>query len=272
MRLLEGVLVTSRVDKHGEIIERDNLYTLAEDYNTHYLPLTVEHDPRTPPIGRFTSARIEVLEDGELALVGTSEVFEAGDQIEFKDDGREMPVEEFTDGRLHISYDRSYESPSDQELLEEMCNWVDGELGEEIKKGIEPLSILILAASFVGLRFATGFLQKWGADTWDLVKRNLSRLFQRKREEAREYLLVFRFTVRDGSHVLCLETFLSNPTENDVSLFLQEGLEELERLTPEFLASHPYLRKIVCEYANRKLTVKYGMRKDAVPLLPEKRS
>ena len=214
------------------------------------------------------SAHIEELEDGEFAVDGIAEVFE-GEEIEFRDDEREIPIREFTDERLHIGYDRSYRNPDDQQLLEEMRASVGGELNQQLKKAIEPISLLIIAGSFIVGSIGAGFLNKIGEDAWDLFKEKLISLMNRKRDQKREYLLSFEFTVRKDGDPLYLETILSNPTESEISAFLQDGLQALDRITPQFFKSRHHLRKIVFEYKEGELRVIFGLRKDAVPLRVE---
>jgi hypothetical protein len=112
-------MLTTHIDKHNERITPEALRDFVRLVNQQYTPMGVEHDPRIPPVGRVLSAHIKELEDGEFAVDGIAEIFEQGQEIEFKDDGREIPIEEFG-RRLSISPDRSYREPEDEQLLEEL--------------------------------------------------------------------------------------------------------------------------------------------------------
>lgn len=258
-------MITSHVDKHNDKITLEGLEDFVRLTNQQYTPIGVEHDPRIPPIGRVLSAYIVPLEDGEYAADGIAEIFEKAEDIEFRDDGREIPIREF-DEQLHISPDNSYQSPDDQQLLEEMRSLVDGDISYQIKKAVDPISLLIIAASFVAGGIATGFLGKIGEDAWDHFKKKLNELMSRKRKEDGDRLLEFDFTVRDEDQLLSLQTILTNPSENDITRFLQTGLKQLDERTPRFFKHTHYLRKVVLEYKDGQLHVVFGLRKDGVPL------
>jgi hypothetical protein len=258
-------MITSHIDKHNERVSLSALQDLVGLINKQYIPMGVEHDPRIPPVGRVLSAYLEELEDGEFAVDGIAEIFEEGEEIEFRDDGREIPVKELGD-RLKISPDGSYRNSDDRQLLEEMRALIDGELTPQIKKSVEPISLIILAASLAAGGIAGGFLNKIGEDAWDLFKAKLVKLMNQKRQENKERLLAFEFTVRENDHPLCLETILANPAESDINTFLQEGLRRLDELTPKFFKHRHYLRKVVFEYKDGQLRVIFGLRKDAVPI------
>jgi hypothetical protein len=258
-------MITSHIDKQNEQMTLNALQDFARLINQQYTPMGVEHDPRIPPVGRVLSAYIEELEDGEFAVDGIAEIFEEGKEIEFKDDGRETPIREFGE-RLHICPDRSYRAPEDQQLLEEICSLVNGELTPQLKKSIEPISLLIIAASFIAGGIVSGFLNKIGEDTWDLFKAKIVELMRRKQQENKDRLLAFEFTVREGDQTLCLETILTNPSESEINKFMQLGLKELDKRTPRFFKHRHYLRKIVFEYKDGQLRVIFGLRKDGVPI------
>jgi hypothetical protein len=263
--LAEIRMITSHIDKHNERIALSALQDFVDLINKQYTPIGIEHDPRIPPVGRVLSAHIQELDDGEFAVDGIAEIFKEGEEIEFKDDSRKIPIREVGD-QLCISPDRSFQNSEDQQLLQEIRNLVNGELTPQVKKAEEPISLLILAASLIVGSIASGFLSKIGEDAWDLFKAKTVELMSRKRRENKECLLAFEFTVRKGSQPLCLETILTNPTESDLNVFLQEGLKNLDERTPEFFKRRYHLRKIVFEYKDGQLRVIYGLRKDAVPI------
>jgi hypothetical protein len=259
-------MITSHVDRHNEQLHLSLLEDLVTLVNRQYTPMGIEHDPRIPPVGRVLSAHIEELEDGEFAVDGIAEIFEEGQEPEFRDDGREIPLKAFDDDRLYICPDRSYRNSDDQQLLEGITSLIDAEFRPQLKKSVEPISLLIVAAVFVAGGIANGFLNKIGEDAWDLFKAKLIELVNRKRQKGEESLLSFEFTVHKDGQPLCLETILSNPTESDINAFLQEGLERLDRITPQIFKSKHHLRKIVFEYEKGRLRVIFGLRKDAVPV------
>ena len=258
-------MMTTHVDKHTERVVPEALDGFVNLVNQQYLPIGVEHDPRVVPVGRLLSAHIVELEDGEFAVDGIAEIFEDEDEIEFRDDGREIPLKEL-DEAIQINPDRSYRYPEDQKLVEELSSLVDGEIQHQTKKAEEPISHLIIAASFVAGGIATGFLSKIGEDLWDVFKEKLNNLVNGKNRICDDRLLSFEFIIEDEKNPLCLETILTNPNESDISRFMQEGLKKLDKQTNHFFQHRHYVRKVIFEYKDNKLYVIYALRKDGVPL------
>jgi hypothetical protein len=258
-------MTTTHVDKHNERMSVDALKGFVDLLNRQYTPMGVEHDPRIPPVGRVISAQIEELPDGEFAVDGIAEFYEEGQEIEFKDDGREIPIELPSEG-ITISPDRSYLEPNDKELLQELKNLLKGEINPQVKKSIEPISILIIAASFMAGGIAQGFLSKIGEDIWEKLKSKINELVNSKTRVEKDRLLVFEFTVDLENNPLSLETILANPSESEIRKFLDDGLGQLDKKTNHFFQHRHYLRKVVFEYKDNKLKVIFGLRKDGVPL------
>jgi hypothetical protein len=258
-------MMTTHVDKHNERVAADALDDFVSLLNQQYVPIGVEHDPRIPPVGRLISAQIEELPDGEFAVDGIAEIYEQGQDAEFKDDGREIPME-LTGESIKVSPDRSYLQPNDKELLLELQELVKGEIKPSIKKALEPISILIIVASFIAGGIAQGFLAKIGEDAWDKLKGKINELVNSKARIEKDRLLVFEFIVGSEENPLCLETILTNPNESEIAKFLDEGLKKLDEKTNHYFQHRHYLRKVVFEYKDNKLKVIFGLRKDAVPL------
>ena len=81
MKRFEAILSSTQVDLHGERMTKGALESAAAALRSHYVQMGVEHDPRHPPIGRFTEAWIEELPDGQAILKGAGELFEPGDAL-----------------------------------------------------------------------------------------------------------------------------------------------------------------------------------------------
>ena len=162
--------------------------------NQQYLPVTVNHDPRIPPVGRVISAYIEKLEDGEFAVDAIAEIFTDEKEIEFKEDGRETPLDNLGEA-IRIKPDRSYRYPEDKKVIQEIKSLVSGEVVLQAKKAVDPLSILIIAGAFVAGSIATGFLNRIGEEAWDLFKEKISGLINSKKRVESDRLLAFEFNV-----------------------------------------------------------------------------
>jgi hypothetical protein len=74
MRQYTGVISTTCVDAHGDIIQKDELEHMAARMAGKYTLIGYKHDPRHPPLGRIISTRLIKQEDGEYILEGTFEV------------------------------------------------------------------------------------------------------------------------------------------------------------------------------------------------------
>ena len=272
MKVVESILATTHIDRQNERLALSALEDMVEQIEREYLPLIHEHDPRLPPHGRILSAHIEQLDDGEYALKCQTQLFEPGDEIQLAEENREIPIMGASPDNFDFVYDRSYLDKDDQFLLSELATLTGGAKHEIGKKGLDPLSVLIIAGSFVLGNIALGFLQKMGADAWDGFKGSLKKLAKRKREKGREHVFQFQFVIQLEEKVTSIEVNLTNPTDNDIDLFLQTGIKELERVVRSDMGERKYIRKLVYEYSGGKLRLSFAVRKDAVPLLPKPRS
>ncbi len=204
--------------------------------------------------------------DGEHELIGLVEVFEPGDSISFADGGREITVNLFEGESLCLIFDRSYRGVDHQRELDELAAMVRGELREELKKAVEPLSLLTVAAAFVLGGIAKGFLEKVGEDLWETFKARLKNMFARGEELRQERLLSFRFTVKDDGRMVVVETILTNPSPTEIEAFLGDGLRLLDLAASEYLETKPLMVKLALEFDGQRLRVLYGVRRDGFPL------
>ena len=263
MKYEERVLATTHLDNHNQRFSRQALESMVKQINKQYVPMGIEHDPRVPPIGRAISAKPEQADDGEYRVVATTEVFEAGDEIPLKNDGREIPLHRY-DETPTIIFDRSYKNPEDKKILEDIVNHVSGELQEEGKKALDPVSVLIFA--FAGI--AAGFLNQSGSDLYDSFKNKMKKLLASKRTSELEHLVVFRAVIKRNDYFVQVDTYLTNPRDEDFDYFLAEGLKRLDIIVPELIERNEDLRKYVFECENEKLTLKFAVRKDEIPFMP----
>lgn len=266
MKIVEAILATSHVDRQNEQLTLSALQGMVQQVNERYIPMGLEHDPRIPPQGRLISAELQELEDGEYAIRGTFEVFEPGDVVELQEGGREIALHEYSEDSICITYDRSYRASEDQELLRHAAEASNAHLQLEGKKSLEPLSILTLAGTFVLGGIAAGFLKKIGADGWDVFKDAIGKLLRRRKESGTEYLMAFEAVIPVEGHHISVEVYLSNPSEEDLRSFFGNGLSMLDHLLGPYLRASPDLRRLVLEYEGGSMLLKFGVRKDAVPM------
>ncbi len=265
MRTERSILATAHRDIEGDMIAPEALVAMVEQINTSYLPIGIEHDPRIPPQGRVVSARMVQLDDGIDAIEGEIEFFEPGDQLPQVDQTfREIPLRSRDTNELEVSFDKHYSDSEDQAIVRDIAAVFKTAPQEEIKKSLDPLSVLIISGAFVLSGIATGFLNKLGADAWDALKEKLKQAMERKR--TKENLLVFEFFILNSSHPLVAKVILTNPDSKDIDAFFDRGLNQVDRAMTRLSDTNDDLRQIVFEYSRNELRTLYGVRKDAVPL------
>lgn len=272
MKYYNGIFATTHIDLQNERMALPALESMIEQANQYYIPVNIEHDPRIPPIGRIISAQLKQLDDGEYAVEGVIEAFESGDESLLQaGDKREIRLLEHSFDHLDISYDRNYENASDQELIQDINSLLKTKSNPQIqiKKALDPISTLTIGGAFILGGVAAGFLGKIGSDAWDTFKEKLKILLNKKKVEEKEKLLSFEFTIENDGYKINVEVILSNPTDNDIESFLENGLKNIDAILPNYFNQEIGLKKIVMEYADNAIKVKFGVRKDAVPLFSE---
>jgi len=271
MKHFKGIIATSHVDRHNEVMPVETLEAMVEQVNKQYIPMGIEHDPRIPPLGRLVSARVLQLEDGEYGVEGIGEIFEPGDIIELQNDGREIILHGKVKENLYLRYDRNYRDREDQVIINELSNLFGSEPKEEIKKSLDPISILTIGGAFVLGGIANGFLGKIGSDAYDSVKAKITKLLQKKaKKKEHEPLLIFSFWVSADGYHLEVEAILTNPTSEDIDSFFKSGLNQLDSLVSLYFDKKIGLRRIITKYENKELNLLFGVRKDAVPMFLKK--
>ena len=272
MKPFEGVLSSNQVDRHGEVMSKGALESAANALSKNYVQMGVEHDPRHPPIGRFTEAWIEEQADGIILLKGRGELFEDGDQLPETID-KTIIEREYSEGPLQVSFDRSYNSDEDQADINAIANRFGSKPRQEIKKALDPLSILTIGGAFVLGGIASGFFGQIGADAYTFLKDKLVLLIKRQRGKSKEQLLIFEFTVMHKRQKLLVHTILSSPTDEQIDKFLKQAIYDLDAVigsdafSPKF-----HLSRLVYSYENDSLKFLYAVRKDGFPVSFTKQS
>jgi hypothetical protein len=266
MKTFEAVLSSNQVDRHGEVMSKGALESAANTLSKNYVQMGVEHDPRHPPIGRFIEAWIEEQPDGVILLKGRGELFEEGDQL--PDSVEKTIVErEHSEGPLKITFDRSYGSDEDRDDIKAIADRFGSKPQQEIKKAVEPLSVLTIAGAFVLGAIGSGFFGQIGADAYTFLRDKLVTLFQRQRSKSNEQLLVFEFTVMHKGQKLLVHTILSNPTDQQIDKFLKQSIYDLDAvIDAEAFSSKKKLSRLVYSYENESLKFLYAVRKDGFPV------
>lgn len=269
--LLEGILANDKPDAHGEEMSPESLVGMVADIQTRWIPVGAEHDPRVPPQGRVLHACLRKEPDGSTSVVGQIELFDPGETPPFVSSGRRLLGHDSKDGSIAFHVDRGFGTADILPLAEEIAEILGAPLHREIKKSLEPIAVAGLAiGTYVLAEIAGGFLKKVGADVYDAAKAKLKKLFEarRSRNPDSDSLFSVRLEVKSPHGPVEVEVLVENPTGEDVNAALSAGLTGLVgalsvpgRLTPQ-------IAKIVFIYRSGRLSLRFAIRHDAVPLFP----
>lgn len=266
MKRLRGVLATTHVDLHGDKLTLSALESAADQIRRQYVPFILQHDPRIPPLGRVIGAVVRRLDDGEHALEGEVELFEPGDDIPLADDERQIPIRTYPSEALEIASDRGFRDEADQRLVREIGALFKTKPQEEVRKALEPISILAIGGSFILGGIAAGFLGRLGQDGYEFLRTKLQEIFSRRPAAAQDHLLLLELVVQAHPYDVTLDVILTNPSPADIESLFDEGLKALDALVPQLLAPDVGLKKLVFQYSHGRLKMLFGVRRDGVPL------
>jgi len=245
------------------------LETMVQSANSSYIPVGIQHDPRIAPVGRVASASIRKFDDGEYGVEGIIEFFERGDKFELDANQRTLVTKKYESGRLEIEYDRNFRNTEDQLLIEKIAGLFGTRPIENVKKALDPITVLTIGGAFILGGVAQGFLSKLGENTYEVLKQGLKKLFARKKTGEDEKLLMFRAVVFSGKNEVETMIILTNPSGEDIDDLVDLGLSELDKAVRACWDPKSGLRRLVFEYSDKHLILKFGVRKDAVPLYPK---
>jgi hypothetical protein len=202
------------------------------------------------------------------------EIFEDGDVVPLVVDSREMPLERPPTAGILVKYDRPYAiSPDRKALVEELAQIAGARANQEFKKSVDPVSALTIVASFAVGAIASGFLKKIGEDGYELFKAKLKQLFSSKPPgPGKDQLLIFLYAVDVDSVPVNVEVILTNPTPDEIAAYFSSGAAELQGLIKDHVQPSLGIRQVTYSFRDGKLHLEYAVRKDAVPLLPARRS
>ena len=266
-----AVLTTTHVDRHNESMTVGALEAMAQQINEEYLPFGIAHDPREPPIGRIAHAEVRPIDDGHFELAATIEIFEKGDHPSIFIGDRTTHVHLIGEGEFEIAPDRSHRSPEDKALIGELAMMLKTRPIEQVKKAVEPISLLELGGAFIIGAVATGFFSRLGEDTYELFKTKLKSLFQKRRADQIEHLFVFQMTLIDGERRVSAEIILTDPADEEIDVFFGTGLRDIDTVFPKLLRDNPDAVRFVTEWKDSEIQPTYVVLKTGVPVMPRGR-
>lgn len=262
-------LATTHLDRHNERFTVEALKSIVRQSNKGIIPLGSEHDPRIAPLGRVIHTELIELDDGEFAIDGIAEIYDS-DFSEIENLGeREIPIRKYENGSYSLVVDRTFrdsESQNDINDLEKILNNVKAE--EEIKKAVDPISILTIGGAFVLGGIANGFLGDLGSDAYKALKQKLQQVFSKSNGNSSETLFKLDTTVINANRSINVEVIITNPTKRDIENFFENGIKELDQALPSYFNEDLSIAKIVYEYKEPRLTVKFAITKQGIPLYP----
>ena len=270
MKTRTDIIVTAHPTQRGEIIDTSAFPQLVEQLNTFYIPVDIEHDPRMPPVGRVCGARLVTLADGTPAIEATTEIFSETDGPNTPLAKRELYVEGPALNTIRVAHDENYRDPESQEDIAQLTSLLKADAPRYgSKNSRDPITILTIAASFALCGMAAGFLNQLGADAYEAAKRKVLGLLRRARKKHSNNLLCFDITVTHSHRRVLIRFILTDPTEKAFDAVVKKGMPLVERKIEAFLNAGQPVAQLVFEGDENTLRLKYGVRRDGIPLRPK---
>lgn len=262
-------MATTHVDRHNDRLTREALESMRDHIQSSYLPFIFNHDPRCPPLGRTIDAEVVALADGEYALEAEVELFEPGPLPPLVDD-RSIALRELPADSLLLTIDRTFSGPEFESEVRELSELFGRSPQFEAKKALDPIAVLIISAGALALgKFTSSFFSRLGENAADALSAKLKQIFSHRHNgEVRLLRLEFEFE-HEGQRSRA-EVILTDPTNEEIEQFLQEGLQRLDQLLPSYLDEIDGLVRYVFAYSKGDLTLQFALRRDAVPIFPHR--
>ncbi|MBD2245787.1 hypothetical protein [Nostoc sp. FACHB-888] len=243
----------------------------AKQYNEEYIPLTIEHDIRNPPIGRVVSAEVIVLDDGTHVLQGEAEVFEESDNLDSlpkNDKSIKIRAEEI-DNFLVLGNQTFEEDEDVADIYQELRELGAGDRNRVYREdSVEPISLLIIGFGIFALQgISNGFFSKLGEDLYEKLKLKLKNLSEKKSLKQKENLLQFQFFV--NSHAgrrIEVNVVITNPSHNDLDGFFAFVPAMLDTILSGLPVDDLDICRVVFSYEFTQLKLLYVLRSDGVPI------
>jgi len=268
MSVFKGIIATTYVDKAQRRLKKTEIEQLVKAYNEQYVRMTDEHDPRKLPIGRVIGCKLVQLSDGEMAAEAIFELYDGENPVE--DDENKFIVFESTcqNENITISFDDSYLVNGKFDKVEELNKQIrnHNDLSFSIKNSIDPLSVLIIAGSFILGKIFEGFLHKVGEETYEIFKKRLFETLEIQKDR-NEHVLQFALNIKKGQEEYRANVFITNPKKEDIDTVLKYGFKKLDSELGKYLV--PPIKEINIEFKNMRFEVTYFLNGKAKILIPK---
>lgn len=268
LRKEQSIIANTLVNKRGEVTSKEALESMVSQLKEQYIPINIEHDPRIPIQGRVSDAYLRKREDGEYEVVAELDFFEADDSVSSTHGTKKIVERLIPNDRLILSFDRNFNNEIDQENINNISNLLSAESHLSVKNSMDPIGVIEIAAAVTFGGIAKGFLSKIGSDALEATKKQLIKVFARKKEGEDEKILTLSFKVIKNEVEFDVEVHTTNPDKNAIDKLFKEGLDELDKLVPTLYQEEANLHKIVFEYKKEGMEIKYAVNKSCYPLFP----
>jgi len=268
MRFEYHILATTHIDQNRYKLTKEALEKANVQIKEYYIPGINDHDPRNPPIGRIESGRVIELDDGEWGLEVELAIFEEGDEKVPYLNGKKLVPEIENPEKFKVMYDISYDNPEGKELIKKLTLISGEEPSLGIKRGPDPISILIIIFGFVGINIAIGFLRKLGANAADALQKTLDEYFKGKSDNDR--LIQWSVTKDVNGNPVEIWIIATNPKKDSIKKFFETGLGNIDDELLEYdIPSN--ISRVVFKYEKGKLSQMYSVRADGFPIQLKKK-
>ena len=265
MKHIEVTLSSTQLDSHGDVMTREALESAAEKFKTHSIQMGYEHDPRHAPLGRLVDAWIEDLPSGVSVLKARGELFEPDDVLP-EEIGKPIVEKHHPGGPLRLAVDMSYQGCEFEDDITSLSEVLGSKPQLEVKKAVEPLSVLVVSGAFVLGAIASGFFGSIGSDAYALLKSKLKGMLAKQRRRTTDQLMVFEFTISHHGHRVVVHTIGENPDDATVDGMLENVVYELDKVHQDLFSVDHHLGRLVYMYRQGELCFLYGVREDGYPV------
>jgi hypothetical protein len=248
----------------------------AKQYSNEYIPLTIEHDIRKPPIGRVVSAEVVVLEDGTHLLQAEAEIFEESDDFDsLPKNNKTVKIQCEEVDKFQVFGNQTFEEDKDvASIYQELRELGGGNRNRHYREdSVEPISLLIIGLGIFTLQgIANGFFSKLGEDLYEKLKLKLKHIFDKKSLKQNENLLQVQFFIEiPTGKKIEVNLVITNPSKRDVDGLFTIAPSILYTMISSLPLDDLNVCRVVFSYELTEIKLLYMLRSDGVPITLKKR-
>ncbi|MGL4915263.1 MAG: hypothetical protein ACRC5D_03260 [Aeromonas allosaccharophila] len=264
MESKSSVVANTNIDKHGESLSYATLKLLDEQSRKNIASSHNEHDFRNPPIARAVDSHII-----GNSLYVTFDFFDIEDVNKLnpsaQTEGKRLAIHKYENERINIVYDRSISSDDDLlTKLNELQSIVDPQatLKFDLKKSIEPITVLTVVISYIGMKFVDSFFERVADKFWDALSDALS-MGKMKKEDS-VFTLMFHLPYDDKEQEVLIN--FTNSCAHEIKQALEKDKEKIYTLVEQYKSDNVDVSRIVFNYTDCELIHEYSVLVDGTPI------